>query len=145
MAARSSRRLLLRSCPLLAALMLIGPSAAGAQTPASTPPPESQKPQTPPPDPPVTFTVTVVGTTPLSGVELPAGQVPGPVQTATDREIDNSGALDVSDFLNRRMNGVHVNEAQNIPSSRMSTTAGTPHRLCSAHHRVSRSTWTAYG
>ena len=63
----------------------------------------------------MTFTVTVIGTTPLPGVELPAGQVPGPVQTATDRDIDNSGALDVSDFLNRRMNGVHVNEVQNNP------------------------------
>ena len=41
--------------------------------------------------------------------------MPGPVQTATDRDIDNSGALDVSDFLNRRMNGVHVNEVQNNP------------------------------
>ena len=105
----------MRSCLLLAALMLIGASVAGAQTPASTQPPESQKPQTPPPDPPLTFTVTVIGTTPLPGVELPAGQVPSPVQTATDRDIDNSGALDVSDFLNRRMNGVHVNEVQNNP------------------------------
>ena len=37
------------------------------------------------------------------------------MQTATDRDIDNSGALDLSDFLNRRMNGVHVNEVQNNP------------------------------
>ena len=95
--------------------MLMSPIVAAAQNPSSTQTPESQKPQTPPPEPPVTFTVTVIGTTPLPGVELPAGQVPSPVQTATDRDIDNSGALDVSDFLNRRMNGVHVNEVQNNP------------------------------
>ena len=40
---------------------------------------------------------------------------PAPVQTATDRDIDSSGALDLSDFLNRRMNGVYVNEVQNNP------------------------------
>ncbi len=88
---------------------------AGAQNPPSTQAPEPQQPQAPPPDPPVTFTVTVIGTTPLPGVELPAGQVPSPVQTATDRDIDSSGALDMSDFLNRRMNGVHVNEVQSNP------------------------------
>ncbi len=88
---------------------------AGAQNPSSTPTPEPPKPQTPTPDPPVTLRVTVIGTTPLPGVELPVVQVPGPVQTATDRDIDDSGALDVSDFLNRRMNGVHVNEVQNNP------------------------------
>jgi outer membrane receptor protein involved in Fe transport len=89
-------------------LLLCLPGQAVAQTPppaASTP--ESEK--------PVTYTETVVVTTPLPGVELPAGRVPSPVQTATDRDIDNSGALDLSDFLNRRMNGVYVNEVQNNP------------------------------
>jgi outer membrane receptor protein involved in Fe transport len=57
----------------------------------------------------------VIVTTPLPGVELPARRVPAPVQTATDRDIDDSGALDLSDFLNRRLNGVHVNEVQNNP------------------------------
>ena len=41
--------------------------------------------------------------------------IPAPVQTATARDIETSGALDVADFLNRRMNGVHVNEIQNNP------------------------------
>jgi outer membrane receptor protein involved in Fe transport len=73
-------------------------------------------PPTPPPaQPPLTFEITVIGTTPLPGVEVPPLQVPGPVQTATDRDIDRSGALDVSDFLKRRMNGVFVNEVQSNP------------------------------
>jgi outer membrane receptor protein involved in Fe transport len=66
-------------------------------------------------DEPITFTETVIVTTPLPGVELPSRRVAAPVQTATDRDIDNSGALDLSDFLNRRMNGVYVNEVQSNP------------------------------
>ena len=73
---------------------------AGTQTPAV--------PQT-------TYTVTVVETAPLPGVELPLEKIPAPVQTATDRDITASGALDLSDFLNRRLNGVHVNEVQGNP------------------------------
>jgi outer membrane receptor protein involved in Fe transport len=82
------------------------PPVASAQNPP---------PAAPDPDAPITFTETIVVTTPLPGVELPARRVPAPVQTATDRDLDQSGALDVSDFLNRRMNGVHVNEVQNNP------------------------------
>jgi outer membrane receptor protein involved in Fe transport len=93
-------------------LLLMTPTIAAAQNP---PTPEPPSPQTPPPGPPVTLKVTVIGTTPLPGVEVPISQVPSPVQTATDRDIDNSGALDVSDFLNRRLNGVHVNEVQSNP------------------------------
>ncbi len=101
---------------LSAAVILVAPTVmAIAQTPLSSPAPTTQSPQTPPPDPPVTFTVTVIGTTPLPGVELPISRVPSPVQTATDRDIDRSGALDIADFLNRRMNGVHVNDTQNNP------------------------------
>ena len=97
----------IRRCGLHAALLLGVPLAAAAQ---GQPPSAA-----PDPDAPITFTETVVVTTPLPGVELPARRVPAPVQTATDRDIDNSGALDVSDFLNRRMNGVYVNEVQNNP------------------------------
>lgn len=59
--------------------------------------------------------VTVVGVVPLPGVELPANQVPSPVQTATSKEIEASGAADLSDFLNRNLAGVHINEIQNNP------------------------------
>src|SRR5215203_2333757 len=59
--------------------------------------------------------VTVIETAPLSGAELPVDAVPAPVQRATSDEIEASGAVDLSDFLNRRMNGVHVNENQGNP------------------------------
>ena len=61
------------------------------------------------------FKVEVIATTPLPGVDLPLSQIPAPVQTAIDRDIEESGALDLADFLNRRLNGVHVNEMQGNP------------------------------
>ena len=51
----------------------------------------------------------------MPGVDLPLNKVPAPVQTATAVAIERSGALDLSDFLNRRFNGVHVNEVQSNP------------------------------
>ena len=62
-----------------------------------------------------TFDVTVVGITPLAGVDLQPEQVPAPVQTATAGDVQNSGSLDLADFLNKRANGVHVNESQGNP------------------------------
>jgi outer membrane receptor protein involved in Fe transport len=87
---------------------------AGAQTTPN--PPASSTPAAPQPaDAGLMFTVTVVGTTPLPGTEQEAGRVPGPVQIATAAAIESSGAIDIADFLNRRMNGVHVNEIQSNP------------------------------
>jgi len=76
---------------------------ASAQTPAS------------PPQEPLNFKVEVIGATPLPGVELTLDKIPSPVQTAIAHDIDDSGALDVSAFLNRRINGVYVNEVQSNP------------------------------
>ncbi len=59
--------------------------------------------------------VDVVETMPLPGVDLSANQVALPVQTATQADIEQSGALDLTDFMNRRMNGVYLNETQGNP------------------------------
>ena len=59
--------------------------------------------------------VDVVATTPLAGTDLAIDQIAGPVQTATAADIENSGALDLPDFMNRRLNGVYVNEMQGNP------------------------------
>lgn len=64
------------------------------------------------PDMPV---VVVVGTTPLPGIGLPKEQVAAAVQSADADDIERSGALDLSDFLNRSLGGVHVNETQGNP------------------------------
>jgi TonB-dependent Receptor Plug Domain len=75
-----------------------------AQTTQSTPPPEAP-----------TFKINVIETTPLPGLDLRLEQIPAPVQTAVSADIEASGALDLSDFLNRRLNGVFINEMQNNP------------------------------
>jgi outer membrane receptor protein involved in Fe transport len=59
--------------------------------------------------------VEVVEATPLPGTDLPIDQIPGPVQTATARDIDQSGALDLSTFLKERLAAVHVNDNQENP------------------------------
>jgi outer membrane receptor protein involved in Fe transport len=64
---------------------------------------------------PLVINITVVGNTPLPGSDVPVDHVAAPVQVATEREIDASGALDVADFMNRRLNAVHVNEIQGNP------------------------------
>src|SRR5262249_25335243 len=61
------------------------------------------------------FKMDVIGTTPLPGVDLEPKEIPTPVQAATRRDIDMSGALDLSDFLNRRLSSVYVNEIQGNP------------------------------
>jgi outer membrane receptor protein involved in Fe transport len=91
---------LMRSWPAAAAIALFLPVPAYAQAPIPAPQPVH---------------VTVVGTTPLPGVEQPVDRVPAPVQTSTAADLDRSGALDLSDFANRRLQGVHVNEMQGNP------------------------------
>ena len=94
------------------ALVAMLPAVLGAQSSE----PSGQDQETPAPaTPATTFTVTVVGTTPLEGVELPIKQIPAPVQALTGGDIDKSGALDIASFMNLRFNGVHVNEVQNNP------------------------------
>lgn len=61
------------------------------------------------------FRVDVVANTPLAGVGLSLDEIPAPVQAATERDLQQSGALDLSDFLNRRLNGVYLNEIQGNP------------------------------
>jgi len=46
--------------------------------------------------------VDVVAATPLAGTELSRNQIAGPVQTATAADVEGSGALDLTDFMNRR-------------------------------------------
>ena len=59
--------------------------------------------------------VDVVAPTPLAGTDLAIDEIPAPVQTVTARAIQDSGALDLSDLLNQRLDGVHINENQENP------------------------------
>ena len=57
----------------------------------------------------------VIETTPLPGLDLKLEQIPAPVQTAVSADVEASGALDLSDFLNRRFTGVFINEMSGNP------------------------------
>jgi outer membrane receptor protein involved in Fe transport len=59
--------------------------------------------------------VEVVAITPLAGTDLAINQIAGPVQTATAADVADSGALELADFMNRRLNGVYFNEMQGNP------------------------------
>jgi outer membrane receptor protein involved in Fe transport len=59
--------------------------------------------------------VDVISATPLAGTDLTRDQIAAPVQTATATDIENSGALELGDFMNRELNGVYLNEMQGNP------------------------------
>jgi outer membrane receptor protein involved in Fe transport len=94
-----------RGSVLLTVSLLLPPAVGAAQTP-----PQAVPAQTPP-----IFKVEVIETTPLPGLDLKLDQIPAPVQAAVSADIEASGALDISDFLNRRFAGVFVNEMQGNP------------------------------
>src|SRR5690606_17372954 len=62
--------------------------------------------------------VVVIGVTPGGTSGLPEAKIPFNVRSATSEEIDRSQSLDLSDFLNRNMGSVSLNDAQNNPLQR---------------------------
>ena len=60
-------------------------------------------------------TVEVIGTTPAHGVGLPEELIPFNVQTATNEDIERSQSLGLTDFLNRNLGSITINDAQNNP------------------------------
>ncbi|MEQ1883918.1 MAG: TonB-dependent receptor [Bryobacteraceae bacterium] len=61
------------------------------------------------------FAVDVADTTPLAGVDLAANEVAAPIQSLSAGDIASSNAIDLSSLLNRRLNGVYINELQGNP------------------------------
>lgn len=59
--------------------------------------------------------VDVVAATPLPGTDEPLENIPAPVQTSTARDLDQSGSLDLSDLMNKRLSGVYINQNQENP------------------------------
>ncbi|MBZ5673924.1 MAG: TonB-dependent receptor [Acidobacteriia bacterium] len=59
--------------------------------------------------------IDVVANTPLPGTDLPIDEIAAPVQTASARDLEQTGALDLSDLLNQRLSGVHINQNQENP------------------------------
>jgi outer membrane receptor protein involved in Fe transport len=59
--------------------------------------------------------IEVVEATPLPGTDLPLDEIPAPVQTVNARDLQQSGALDLTELLSRRLSGVHINQNQENP------------------------------
>lgn len=59
--------------------------------------------------------VEVIGTTPLGATGMSREKVSGNVQSAEDEDIQRHGALSLSDFMNRRLGSVNINDNQNNP------------------------------
>ena len=59
--------------------------------------------------------VTVVGVTPVAGTDIEIAKLPYNVQSADDEALKRSQTLDLSDFMNRHLAGVTVNQAQDNP------------------------------
>ena len=52
---------------------------------------------------------------PNQSTSISAKRLPYSVQSATAEDIENSISLDLSDFMNRNLQSVHINQAQNNP------------------------------
>ncbi|MDD2659060.1 MAG: TonB-dependent receptor [Methylococcales bacterium] len=59
--------------------------------------------------------VEVVGNTPLGTTGLELKKIPGNVQSAEDEEIHRHEAFSLTDFMNRRLESVNINDTQNNP------------------------------
>jgi outer membrane receptor protein involved in Fe transport len=61
------------------------------------------------------YTVAVIATTPLPGLNQTPDEIAAPVHAATAADLSASGAIDLADFANRRLPGVFLNEIQGNP------------------------------
>lgn len=59
--------------------------------------------------------IEVVSGTPAHGVGIETNRLPYPVNRVSDKQIEQSQSLDLSDYMNRNLGSVHVNQAQNNP------------------------------
>jgi outer membrane receptor protein involved in Fe transport len=59
--------------------------------------------------------VDVVSMTPLPGDDRARDEIPLPIQTGTEKEIEATGSINLGDFLNKRFTSVYVNEMQGNP------------------------------
>ena len=95
----------MRGHPTARALTLLCGMAAAAVA-------AQQLPQEPVPTLPP---VEVLGVSPVPGVTVPKERIPANTQSARAVDIERSQAIDLTQFMNRRLGSVTVNEMQNNP------------------------------
>lgn len=60
-------------------------------------------------------TVEVIGVTPLQSRGVDIDKIPANIQTVTSEQLQDAQSLSLSDYMNRYLGSVHINEAQNNP------------------------------
>ncbi|HEY2382835.1 MAG TPA: TonB-dependent receptor [Terriglobia bacterium] len=63
----------------------------------------------------ISTSVNVIASTPIGTLDVPLSDVPVPVQALSAQTVVDTNAIDLSDAIKRRLNGVYVNENQNNP------------------------------
>ena len=63
----------------------------------------------------VTTSITAFSPTPIGQASQSRDQVPVRVQGLTERDLEDSNALDLADLMNKRLSGVYVNENAGNP------------------------------
>lgn len=59
--------------------------------------------------------VEVIDVSPLQGSGVEAKKIPANIQTANAQQMEKAQSISLSDYMNRYLGSVHVNEAQNNP------------------------------
>ncbi len=59
--------------------------------------------------------IDVVGVTPLDGSGIAAQKIPANIQTVSSKQLEKSQSLSLSDYINRYLGSVSINEAQSNP------------------------------
>ncbi len=59
--------------------------------------------------------IDVVASSPTGSLDVPLSDVPVTVQTMSAQTLEDTNAIDLTEALNRRLNGVYINENQNNP------------------------------
>ena len=59
--------------------------------------------------------IEVIGITPTHGIGLPKELIPYNVQSASSTDLEASQTFDLTDFMNRNLGSVTINDAQNNP------------------------------
>ena len=102
---------------LIAASDSMEENAAPAKSTKTTP--DAAKDKAVPPTHPVDVfelpDIEVVSTTPLGTTGLELKKIPGNVQSAEDEDINRHEAFGLTDFMNRRLESVNINDTQNNP------------------------------
>jgi iron complex outermembrane recepter protein len=59
--------------------------------------------------------VVVIGVTPNQGVGLEKDKIPYNVQSASSEDLENAQSLDITDYLNRNVGSININDAASNP------------------------------